>query len=149
MKKYLLTLSLLPLAVFNSQAHAAKIYTCEINGSIVYTSRPSGNCQTVNDLPIVGKYSSSRYDAPVSDAPTLDAPTSQTAPAKSKNTAAKSNHKATPKPAPVRTASETAPPPVPMEERAKIIGAAIQILSEPGKGTKVHLRVENRLAEDR
>ena len=108
MKKYLLTLSLLPLTVFNSQAHAAKIYTCEVNGSIVYTSRPSGN-----DLPIVGKYSSSRYDAPVSDAPTLDAPTSQTAPAKSKNTAAKSNHKATPKPAPVRTASETAPPPVP------------------------------------
>mgnify|MGYP007042260768 CR=1 FL=1 len=37
MKKYLLTLSLLPLAVFNSQAHAAKIYTCEVNGSIVYT----------------------------------------------------------------------------------------------------------------
>ena len=118
MKKYLLTLSLLPLAVFNSQAHAAKIYTCEVNGSIIYASRPSGNCQAVNDLPIVGKYSSSRYDAPVSDAPTLDAPTldaptSQTAPAKSKNTAAKSNHKATPKPAPVRTASETAPPPVP------------------------------------
>ena len=112
MKKYLLTLSLL-LAVFNSQADAAKIYTCEVNGSIVYTSRPSGNCQAVNDLPIVGKYSSSRYDAPVSDAPTLDAPTSQTAPAKSKNTAAKSNHKVTPKPAPVRTASETAPPPVP------------------------------------
>jgi putative periplasmic protein len=115
MKKYLLTLSLLPLAVFNSQAHAEKIYTCEVNGSIVYTSRPRGNCQTVNDLPIVGKYSSSssRYDAPVSDAPTLNAPTSQTAPAKSKNTAVKSNHKATPKPAPVRTASETVPPPVP------------------------------------
>ena len=36
-----------------------------------------------------------------------------------------------------------------MEERAKIIGAAIQILSEPGKGTKVHLRVQNRLMEDR
>ena len=85
MKKYLLTLSLLPLAVFNSQAHAAKIYTCEVNGSIVYTSRPSGNCQAVNDLPIVGKYSSSRYDAPVSDAPTLNAPTSQTAPAKAKH----------------------------------------------------------------
>ena len=96
MKKYLLTLSLLPLAVFNSQAHAAKIYTCEVNGSIVYTSRPSSNCQAVNDLPIVGKYSSSRYDAPVSDAPTLNAPTSQTAPAKSKNTAAKSNHKQRP-----------------------------------------------------
>ena len=50
MKKYLLTLSLLPLAVFNSQADAAKIYTCEVNGSIVYTSRPSGNCQAVNDF---------------------------------------------------------------------------------------------------
>jgi len=35
-----------------------------------------------------------------------------------------------------------------MEERAKIIGAAIQILSEPGKGTKVHLRVQNRMMED-
>ena len=34
-----------------------------------------------------------------------------------------------------------------MEERAKIIGAAIQILSEPGKGTKVHLRVQNRMME--
>ena len=35
-----------------------------------------------------------------------------------------------------------------MEERAKIIGASIQILSEPGKGTKVHLRVQNRMMED-
>ena len=35
-----------------------------------------------------------------------------------------------------------------MEERAKIIGASVQILSEPGKGTKVHLRVQNRLMED-
>ena len=35
-----------------------------------------------------------------------------------------------------------------MEERAKIIGASIQIISEPGKGTKVHLRVENRMVED-
>ena len=35
-----------------------------------------------------------------------------------------------------------------MEERAKIIGAAIQILSEPGKGTKVHLRVQNRMVEE-
>ena len=34
-----------------------------------------------------------------------------------------------------------------MEERAKIIGATIQILSEPGKGTKVHLRVQNRMVE--
>ncbi|WP_157064462.1 sensor histidine kinase [Selenomonas sp. oral taxon 136] len=35
-----------------------------------------------------------------------------------------------------------------MEERAKLIGAEIQILSEPGKGTKVHLRVRNRMVED-
>ena len=32
-----------------------------------------------------------------------------------------------------------------MEDRAKLIGAAIQILSEPHKGTKVHLRVQNRM----
>ena len=35
-----------------------------------------------------------------------------------------------------------------MEERAKLIGAEIQILSELGKGTKVHLRVRNRMVED-
>ena len=35
-----------------------------------------------------------------------------------------------------------------MEERAKIIGAAIQILSSPRKGTKVHLRVQNRMVKD-
>ena len=35
-----------------------------------------------------------------------------------------------------------------MEERAKLIGAEIQILSEPGKGTKVHLRVRNRMVEN-
>ena len=35
-----------------------------------------------------------------------------------------------------------------MEERAKIIGAAIQILSAPNKGTKVHLRVQNRMMAD-
>ena len=114
MKKYLLNPIPAAACHFQQPSPCRKIYTCEVNGSIVYTSRPSGNCQAVNDLPIVGKYSSSRYDAPVSDAPTLNAPTSQTAPAKSKNTAGKnSNHKATPKPAPVRTASETAPPPVP------------------------------------
>ena len=141
MKKYLLTLSLLPLTVFNSQAHAAKIYTCEVNGSIVYTSRPSGNCQAVNDLPIVGKYSSSRYDAPVSDAPTLDAPTSQTAPAKSKNTAAKSNHKATPKPAPVRTASETAPPPVPKSSCAQ--AELPKISGHQGSGYHLNIRSLN------
>ena len=35
-----------------------------------------------------------------------------------------------------------------MEERAKIIGAAMQILSSPRKGTKVHLRVQNRMVQD-
>jgi len=35
-----------------------------------------------------------------------------------------------------------------MEERAKLIGAAIQILSEPNKGTKVHLRVQNRMVNE-
>ena len=35
-----------------------------------------------------------------------------------------------------------------MEERAKIIGASLQIRSEPGKGTKVHLRVQNRMVKD-
>ena len=34
-----------------------------------------------------------------------------------------------------------------MEERAKLIGAAIQIISAPNQGTKVHLRVENRMVE--
>ena len=35
-----------------------------------------------------------------------------------------------------------------MEERAKLIGAAIQILSAPNKGTKVHLRVQNRMVTE-
>ena len=35
-----------------------------------------------------------------------------------------------------------------MEERAKLIGAAIQIISAPNQGTKVHLRVENRMVEE-
>ena len=36
-----------------------------------------------------------------------------------------------------------------MEERAKLIGAAIQIISAPNQGTKVHLRVENRMVEEK
>ena len=105
MKKYLPTLSLLPLLLSTAKPTPQKIYTCEVNARLSIP-RVQAATAAVNDLPIVGKYSSSRYDTPVSDAPTLDAPTSQTAPAKSKNTAAKSNHKATPKPAPVRTASK-------------------------------------------
>ena len=42
---------------------AAKIYACEINGDVVYTSNPSGKCQSP-DLPSIGRYTSSRYDAP-------------------------------------------------------------------------------------
>ncbi|UOO83085.1 hypothetical protein LVJ83_06395 [Uruburuella testudinis] len=44
-------------------SHAAKIYTCVINGDTVYTSKPSGNCRSA-DLPPIGRYSSARYDAP-------------------------------------------------------------------------------------
>lgn len=113
MKKYLFTLSLLPLTVFNSQAHAAKIYTCGVNGSIVYTSRSGDNCQVIDDLLIVSKHSSSRHDVPINGAPTLNTPTPQTTPAKNKNTVTKSDHKAAPKSVPIRIASETAPPPVP------------------------------------
>ena len=32
-----------------------------------------------------------------------------------------------------------------MQERAKLVGAEIQIFSSPGKGTKVHLRIPNRM----
>ena len=46
-------------------AEAGKIYTCEINGTIVYTSRPSGGCHAP-ELPPIGRYSSARYDAPES-----------------------------------------------------------------------------------
>ncbi|PSJ79932.1 hypothetical protein [Neisseria iguanae] len=42
---------------------ASKIYTCETNGTVVYTSRLSGDCHAP-DLPPIGRYSSARYDAP-------------------------------------------------------------------------------------
>ena len=34
-----------------------------------------------------------------------------------------------------------------MEERAKLIGAALSVISAKGKGTKIHLRIENRMTE--
>ena len=33
-----------------------------------------------------------------------------------------------------------------MKERAKLVGAELQILSSPGRGAKVHLRIPNRMA---
>lgn len=45
------------------QTASAKIYTCTVNGEVVYTSRHTGNCQSA-DLPPIGRYSSSRYDEP-------------------------------------------------------------------------------------
>lgn len=44
-------------------AYAAKIYTCVINGQTVYTSKAGRNCYSA-DLPPIGRYSASRYDAP-------------------------------------------------------------------------------------
>lgn len=35
---------------------------------------------------------------------------------------------------------------VSMKERAKLVGAEIQVMSAPGKGTKVHIRVPNRMS---
>lgn len=54
----------LALAAAQSAEAGSKIYTCEINGEIVYTSRASGNCHSA-DLPSIGRYSSSRYDSPM------------------------------------------------------------------------------------
>ena len=113
MKKYLLTLSLLPLAVFNSQAHAAKIYTCEVNGSIVYTSRPSATAKpsmiyrlSANTAAadttlrlVMRRHSMHRHHKRLR----------QKAKIRLQNPTIRQH----PKPAPVRTASETAPPPVP------------------------------------
>ena len=31
-----------------------------------------------------------------------------------------------------------------MEERARIIGAQLKVLSKPGEGTRVHLRLERK-----
>lgn len=56
------------LAAAPSAVAATKIYTCEINGMTIYTSRPSGSCRSP-DLPAIGSYSSSRYDAYTPAAP--------------------------------------------------------------------------------
>ncbi|WP_199720920.1 hypothetical protein [Neisseria chenwenguii] len=85
-------------------AQAAKIYTCDVNGHIIYTSNPNIGCRSAADLPPIGKYSSSRYDAPV---PTV----SETRPAlqqpKPRRSAAKSDKSAPV--APVKAAAAYVP----------------------------------------
>ena len=44
-------------------AEAQKVYTCERDGQIVYTTRSGAGCSSTQ-LPAIGKYSNSRYDAP-------------------------------------------------------------------------------------
>ena len=106
-----LVASLLMFAAVSGAQASPKIYTCTVNGEVVYTSRPSGNCHSA-DLPTIGKYSSSRYDAPAfemsesaAEAPSKRAGNAKPAP---KNTA-----KATPAPAPIRPAPEVAATPAP------------------------------------
>ena len=63
MKYFALNTFAAVIAFSSFAAEASKIYTCEINGTVVYTSRPSGGCHAP-DLPPIGRYSSARYDAP-------------------------------------------------------------------------------------
>ena len=80
--KTLLTLSALAIGLLPMQlAHAGKIYTCTANGRVTYTTKPSGNCHSA-DLPLIGRYSSLRYDAP-------QARSEPAAPAPAKNRTAK------------------------------------------------------------
>ena len=113
MKQSLHTLaaSLLMFAAVSGAQASPKIYTCTVNGEVIYTSRPSGNCHSA-DLPTIGKYSSSRYDAPAfeisesaAETPSKRAGNVKPAP---KNTA-----KANPAPAPIRPAPEVAATPAP------------------------------------
>ena len=111
MKQSLHTLaaSLLMFAAVSGAQASPKIYTCTVNGEVIYTSRPSGNCHSA-DLPTIGKYSSSRYDAPAFEMsePAAEAPSKRAGNAKPapKNTA-KAN------PAPIRPAPEVAATPAP------------------------------------
>ncbi|QEY26701.1 hypothetical protein [Neisseria zalophi] len=62
--KKLMTIGVLVLLNLQGiQVASAKIYTCVVNGEVIYTSRNAGNCTTA-DLPPIGNYSSSRYDEP-------------------------------------------------------------------------------------
>lgn len=57
-----LAASLLMFAAVSGAQASPKIYTCTVNGEVIYTSRPSGNCHSA-DLPTIGKYSNAPYDA--------------------------------------------------------------------------------------
>lgn len=75
-----------------SGASASRIYTCTVNGQTVYTTRAKGNCHSA-DLPSIGSYSSTRYEAPVYSAPEpaptpVSAPKANTGKRTGKNTAA-------------------------------------------------------------
>ncbi len=63
MKYFALNTFAAVIAFSSFAAEAGKIYTCEINGTVVYTSHRSGGCHAP-DLPPIGRYSSARYDAP-------------------------------------------------------------------------------------
>ena len=106
-----LAASLLMFAAASGAQASSKIYTCTVNGEVVYTSRPSGNCHSA-DLPTIGKYSSTRYDAPALEMPepAAEAPSKRAGNAKP---APKNTAKASPAPAPIRPAPEVAATPAP------------------------------------
>jgi len=106
-----LAASLLMFAAASGAQASSKIYTCTVNGEVVYTSRPSGNCHSA-DLPTIGIYSSTRYDAPALEMPepAAEAPSKRAGNAKP---APKNTAKANPAPAPIRPAPEVAATPAP------------------------------------
>lgn len=106
-----LAASLLMFAAASGAQASSKIYTCTVNGEVVYTSRPSGNCHSA-DLPTIGKYSSTRYDAPALEMPepAAEAPSKRAGNAKP---APKNTAKTNPAPAPIRPAPEVAATPAP------------------------------------
>ncbi len=60
MNKFASAASIAAFLLLAANTHAAKIYTCVINGDTVYTSKPQGNCHSA-DLPSLGRYSSGGY----------------------------------------------------------------------------------------
>lgn len=106
-----LAASLLMFAAASGAQASSKIYTCTVNGEVVYTSRPSGSCHSA-DLPTIGKYSSTRYDAPALEMPE-PAPEAPSKRAGNAKPAPKNTAKANPAPAPIRPAPEVAATPAP------------------------------------
>ena len=84
------TACVMALSVAAEAAYASKIYTCEVGGVTVYTSRPSGGCHSA-DLPVIGKYSSAPYNQPEA---AVYSTQPQPEPARRKTTSAKSGGKA-------------------------------------------------------